>query len=332
MFHEWYDLEEWVSTDPTFTPGDLARLLQGTDASQNVCIMHKAVPELMVIGPPKTGTTSLCAALRYTPSAMYPESVQKHWGNEEFPARWKEGHFFDERILNPYAMYDYGPCDKSVRRITVEGAARYANDPTVPGAIRRAYGPVSGQIKFVYIIRDPLPRLLSQINHGKSHDWCSSYKHLSFEQICQKIVRGYAADWFGARTSCGDTVEGSMYANHIQRYFSHFESSQFRVIPFKFVTEPGEGGRPAKPVAQEIWEQLGARGLPPPNIHTNQRSRTTPAHLLTEGTLDAINAWFDRVTGPRVIAELLAPSEATLWGLEGDRGVANVAQWIGKNW
>lgn len=337
--HITYNLGEWEKTVPIFKPLERFALLQHTDGNENLCMEGHFVPELLIIGGIKASTTTLCMGLRYTPSAMFPLSRAQWINDTKSPAYWKEGHFFDfhhkQGVM--YMAKNYPVCDKHVRKIAVDGSARYSVDPFVPRVIYFFYRNLSPRLKFVFLLRDPLNRLHSHYHHGKEQDWCPDFRIMSFKQIIQSVLKGNWRAWTGSTSNrrgegCGDVLEASLYTHHIANYFHVFQPNQFTFIPFLYNVAPGKDGRPRESPAKIIWESMGAKGRDPPLFHANDRTHLSLTQELSASLIKAMRFWFETRTGPKLIAKQLVYSRAILYGYKGLQNIDSIAAWIRTNW
>lgn len=331
--------------------------LEGTDPSDNLCMNNALVPEVFVIGAPKTGTTTFCEGLRYTPSARFPISVNHRVNDSSRPALWKEGHYFDfyaksgGKVLmhsDFVSVEASGVCPRKSRLFAVDGSARYSVDPAVPPLIAEWYGEHTPRLKFVYMIREPVQRLLSHYHHAYEQHWCMELNMMTFRTVAHRILRGLGHEWVYPETGpkgekpakddpafayCRDFVEGSLYTNHLKRYFKYFSPSQFMIIPFKFMSSPGEIGTIYEAPSQFLWKKLGAKGLDVPYLHANKRHHKALDEHLDETDQTELRRWFGERTGPPKIAALLANTDANLWGFKGSPADADsIAAWVRTNW
>lgn len=340
-----YNRTDWVETLPAFTPEQVSRLTRGTDGSLNVCLEGHLVPEVLVIGAMKAGTTSFCTALAYSPSMDFPR-----WDGrtDNRSAAGKEGNYFDEHFDMgvPFMTKDFGLCDQTMRKVAVDGTARYSNDQNVPRHLVSWYGPLSKRVKLVLLMREPLARMHSHYHHGRRvWIWCHDFRQMWFREIVTTILSGseLAGHWMGGTLIdvrncrwCHDFIEGSLYTNSIGRYFEYFAPSQFTFIPFLLQADEALRGNAPHP-AQTLWDKLGVNGLPPPNTHTNNGHHSSLEHDLTLDQIAAMREWFAERTSPRMIAELLAGTDADLYAFESvfpgqPRDIDTVAQWIKGYW
>lgn len=108
----------------------------------------------LIIGAMKSGTTSLFEYLAAHPAVA--------------PARVKEPHFFADadRVrggLKAYReLWDWRP---GVHQVGLEASTSYAMLPDRRGIPERVVGFADTEFRFIYIMRDPVERMASQLRH-----------------------------------------------------------------------------------------------------------------------------------------------------------------------
>lgn len=108
----------------------------------------------LIIGAMKSGTTSLFEYLAAHPAVA--------------PARVKEPHFFADADrarggLEAYReLWDWRP---GVHELGLEASTSYAMLPDRPGIPERVEGFADTDFRFIYIMRDPVERMVSQLRH-----------------------------------------------------------------------------------------------------------------------------------------------------------------------
>jgi len=105
------------------------------------------LPNFLIIGAAKAGTTSLHAYL-----ALHPEIHM---------SRHKELAFFDDRLRWSKGLDWYKSHFDSSYRVNGEASPQYTIHPTVAGVPERIKD-VLGSPKLIYIVRDPIDRMLSE--------------------------------------------------------------------------------------------------------------------------------------------------------------------------
>ena len=115
-----------------------------------------------IIGAMKSGTTSLFEILSQHPQVC--------------PSKIKEPDYFtkdsDENSHEDYLSL-WGWRD-STHSIALESSVAYTKEPYITGVPERINGAKLGQYRFIYMLRNPLTRIESQVRHGLFAGWGKS--------------------------------------------------------------------------------------------------------------------------------------------------------------
>jgi hypothetical protein len=122
---------------------------------------------LMIIGAMKAGTTSLFDMLQHHP--------------EICPSKVKEPEFFSKKQRHDLKVLDYSELfdfDPSIHKYAMEGSTGYTKYPKMANVPERIEQ--SGlQPKFIYIVRHPIKRIVSNLNFWKNHpNWSDPMSNL----------------------------------------------------------------------------------------------------------------------------------------------------------
>lgn len=109
-----------------------------------------ALPNLVVIGAQKCGTTSLHHYL-----GLHPEIGM---------SRKKELHFFSAHLNGDRGESWYRSWFDPTRRVRGETSPGYTNFPVIPGVPERMHALVP-DARLIYLVRDPVERTLSHYHH-----------------------------------------------------------------------------------------------------------------------------------------------------------------------
>ncbi|HWO81095.1 sulfotransferase domain-containing protein [Gaiella sp.] len=200
---------------------------------------RRPLPDFLVIGAQKAGTTALYAYLRWHPGIAGPS--------------WKEVSFFDRHWWRGEAWYRGQFPLRAGERLVGEASPSYLFHPLAP---ERARSLVPGA-KLVALLRDPVDRAYSQYQH----EVALGREPLSFEDALaaedERLVgeverliadpRAFSRAWWDHTY----TARGR-YAEQLERWLEAFPSEQLLVVRTEDL-----GERPAETYAS-ILAFLGA--------------------------------------------------------------------------
>jgi hypothetical protein len=200
---------------------------------------RRPLPDFLVIGAQKAGTTALYAYLRWHPGIAGPS--------------WKEVSFFDRHWWRGEAWYRGQFPLRAGERLVGEASPSYLFHPLAP---ERARSLVPGA-KLVALLRDPVDRAYSQYQH----EVALGREPLSFEDALaaedERLVgeverliadpRAFSRAWWDYTY----TARGR-YAEQLERWLEAFPSEQLLVVRTEDL-----GERPAETYAS-ILAFLGA--------------------------------------------------------------------------
>lgn len=178
----------------------------------------RPLPDFLIIGAARAGTTSLYEYLQASPGFA--------------PARRKETHFFD-------TLYNWGPL---VYRHFFPLSARRSGIKTADGTPAPLYYPelpprivdMLPEALFIALLRDPVERAYShhQLNYRRG------YETLGFEDaLAAEESRLASGESLSVRQHC--YFNRGLYAEQLQRWYRHVEPSRIMVLPSeRLFTEP----------------------------------------------------------------------------------------------
>lgn len=340
-----------------------------TPSAANLCMDGRLVPELYVIGAMKSGTTSLVDELVRSKQFVMqrPQTERNQFDMIRIPPgdSWiafdevgfqseKEPHFFDWRYKRPghdkQAWLSLWPkCQNKARQVAAD-CTDQMHFTVVPSRISAFYGHLQSRLKFAVVLRNPLERLQSEFFFLKGNILrdrengiiTPSLEHalptfvtMGFPEYIQKIVQEAPTchqvdDPSQART---DPFCDSHYADQLAKWFSHFDSTQFRIYPMKSITmmKPGEPS-----VAESLWADLGIEGhrIAKP-VHANAGEHGTLLDDLGGNStlLNEITRLLEKRAGADKVAKVLTSYSPYLHDCAGDSSDGNaVAKWLSDNW
>jgi hypothetical protein len=197
-------------TGPHLCPSCAYRGRQGGERSRRTEPSERpALPNLVVIGATKAGTTALHAYLSFHPEIqMAAEKPLNFFLAEDSEARLDEyASFFD--------------ADAPVRG---ESSPRYSYDPHLPGVPQRIRAALP-DAKLIYLVRDPVERALSDYVHTSAL-WEEPPLDRAFAHP-EHPYHPYTAP--------------SRYASQLERYLDAFEREQILVIDQAELLADGRG-------------------------------------------------------------------------------------------
>ncbi|KLU02540.1 sulfotransferase protein [Rhodopirellula islandica] len=112
------------------------------------------LPDFLIIGAMKAGTTTLYRDLYEHPSVFLPESKEPD-------------DLASDDVLSEAGLANYARLFSSAKadQICGEASTSYTKRPRYEGAAERAVRCLGPDVKLIYIVRDPIRRILSQYHH-----------------------------------------------------------------------------------------------------------------------------------------------------------------------
>ena len=213
-------------------PGD--RLAAAAQAS--------AGADVLILGAPKCGTTSLAA---------YLAAHADVWVHP-----LKELHFFDNHWSRGEAWYraQFPPLRQEGCLLRLEATPDYLQHPETPSRVAG----LLPAARLIVVLREPLDRALSWLGHMQAHYGLTGTAegHLLAEQAALQAMTPQARqglDWLHP-----NALTGSLYADQLQRWRAAFPAHQLLVLRFEdLVADP-------ETVLQRVLRflELDAAGLP----------------------------------------------------------------------
>lgn len=210
--------------DPVVAPGRLPALRPAARAVRaayrHVTGPLRRLPDFLIIGAQKSGTTSLYDHLAQHPAVRPSATKEVHYFDREYARgqRWYRGHF---------------ALDARARRsglVTGEATPAYLLFPLAPARARR----LVPDARLVAVLRDPVDRAFSHYQHevAKGHEQCS------FEEALDREAARLAAeeDRQGGGGVLGHALEHhsyltrGRYAEQLERWLEHFAAEQLLVL------------------------------------------------------------------------------------------------------
>jgi hypothetical protein len=158
---------------------------------------HAALPNLIIIGGLKCGTTSIHHYLGLHPDVQMSKP--------------KELNFFVEELAWDLGMDWYRGRFDDRFEVRGESSPHYTNLPRYTGVVERIHQHVP-DAKLLYMVRDPISRILSHWRHATG----AGYETREMEHVLTRDDQSY--------------VTRSMYWMQLQAYLEHFDRDQIEII------------------------------------------------------------------------------------------------------
>lgn len=215
---------------------------------------RRLLPDFLIIGAQKSGTTSLHLALSQHPAVQLAFKREVHYFDWNFDRRleWYRAHFPTRRTR-----------DRSLQRYgefaTGEKSPYYLFDPAVPARVRA----ILPDVKLIVLLRDPVSRAYSHFHQATRR----GIETLSFQEALASEARQVEA---AHRPLAGHPHRRSYlargrYAEQLERWLVHFNREQIHVtLSERFFADPVE-------VVGQIHEFIGVTRVQPRGlIHWGQ--------------------------------------------------------------
>jgi len=195
-------------------------------------VINVTLPNFIVIGAQKAGTTALYRHLEQHPQIyMSPDKEPRYFANEE-----------DRKGLFPYkTLQEYERLFDDVTDESAIGEAStlYLFSKSAPGKIKE----LIPNVKMLCILRNPVERAYSayifRVREGQE-------ERKNFRSVIEDELRMLDS-------GSGESIylERGMYASQLARYFSYFNKDQVRIYLYEdFVNNPGD-------ILADIYSFLG---------------------------------------------------------------------------
>jgi hypothetical protein len=180
----------------------------------------RPLPDFLILGAQKAGTTALYAYLRRHPDLTGPS--------------WKEVSFFDRHWTRGLAWYrgNFPNRARTRGKLVGEASPSYLFHPLAPERVRQ----VVPDARLVALVRNPVDRALSHYNH----EVALGREPLSFgdaldaedERLRGEVERMLADPGYFSREWWSHTYQArGRYAEQLERWLAVFPSEQLLVVP-----------------------------------------------------------------------------------------------------
>lgn len=174
------------------------------------------LPEFIVAGIMKSGTTYLDNLIRRHPQILMPERSMdlSFFDNDEI---WKNGISWYEKAFIPFE-----------EMVGVVGQTS-ADCAFNPGSIERVKNTIPN-VKLIFVIRNPIDRLYSLYWHQVS----MGREIHSFENVIEHESRRVKKDYYNFKMY--SYLARSKYASQFENVYQHFDNKNVMIIPFELLT------------------------------------------------------------------------------------------------
>jgi hypothetical protein len=240
-----------------------------------------SLPDFMIIGAPKCGTTSLFEYLCCHPNLARPTR--------------KEIHYFDENFERGLAWYRRHFPIVEQPQMTGEATTAYLFAKNAPA---RAAALVPNA-KIIAVLRDPVRRVISHYWHNQRHGRVRG----DFESYFREALSpNQERETNQARQFIHYPVQWGFYKEQIERWFDHFPREQFLFIRFEDLASDGAAQ------TRKVFDFLG---LPEAVIDTGTVFNASPSYPVEASDITRRlaevyrkkNAGLDRLIGAQFIWE-----------------------------
>lgn len=218
---------------------------------------ERALPDFVVIGAQKAGTSSLYGQLSAHPSVV--------------PALRKEVHFFDRAPTSLARYRAWFPRRATIERVAVrtgrgitgEATPFYLCHPAVPSRLRAAVP----DARLIAVLRDPVARAISGYHHAvRVGDEARPIEVALDPAAAETLPPASDAAWYDA-AGCPLRLHGylarSRYAEQLERWLTVFPREQLLVLD----SDALRGGRVPDPVLEFLdLPASGATAVPDRNV------------------------------------------------------------------
>jgi len=185
----------------------------------------KSVPDFLVIGTQKAGTTSL-----YNYLIQHPQVIKNK--------SWKEVRYYDvpEHYDQGWVWYlgNFPSKWEKGSRLTLDNSPSYLYFPYIPELIKRDLG----DIKMIAILREPVSRAYSawKMYHsfGTNPDVAPVNQKIADRRSFSEAVQQELTHQLPAGSYSYDYVARGRYVDQLERYFSTFGRDQLLVLESKY--------------------------------------------------------------------------------------------------
>lgn len=255
------------------------------------------LPNFVVVGAPKCGTTSLYQYLRQHPDVYLPAQKELHYFSREELARDTAGPGDANVLLHLCGSREaYRRHYAGVRGETAVGevSPSYFDFPEVAERIRDELGAP----RIIVMLRDPIGKAFSQYMHLVRDGRETLDFHSALLAEAERTRRGWSMIWRYAQSS--------LYAPRLRRYLETFGTDRVRIVIFReFIQSP-------QTALGDLWRFLGVDDTVRPDTSQVFNASSRPRSRLLAAVLGQRNPL-------RSLARAIVPQAARQRVVEGLR-------------
>uniref|UniRef100_A0A914HA25 [heparan sulfate]-glucosamine N-sulfotransferase n=1 Tax=Globodera rostochiensis TaxID=31243 RepID=A0A914HA25_GLORO len=172
------------------------------------------LPNLLILGPQKTGTTALGLFLSLHPNISTNAPISNSFEELQFfggPNYARGVHWYAEQFANA----------SSTISVLFEKSANYFDNPKVPGAVHA----LLPNAKLIVILSDPAQRAYSWFQHMRAHNNSAALRYSAEQLFANETI-----DDEGLTKLRRRCLWPGLYARHIDRWLDHFAPSQLLFV------------------------------------------------------------------------------------------------------
>lgn len=352
---------------------DVAIALLQTSFSKNVnkpsgqtrfCKKGKLVPEFYVLGVQNSATTSFSTDLLKTLQVLpAPGNTPKEWNyfyslNASDEDRWSNSLIAcppsgrlvmtDFSVANIYTI----PLPSDLQWSSSFGFPNHMHlgfKPmetdceawNTPKFIHQFSGHLSGNLKMMIMLREPLARIHSEYYHSKQYSWIEKLTKIPFQKCFGCSANHTFVESFRHNVNLlqqtppqlSDWFWKSFYARQVEEFLKYFDAAQFMFVPMRIYTASQTAD-----FSQDLLQRLdinatGWKAASHLNDHVNKPaldSEMPPTHETRKAYQALMKSENDRLVSVISKAQLGGAWLPEFSGTQGDQ--KDVWSWLESNW
>jgi len=237
-----------------------------------------ALPNLFLLGAPKSATTSLALALSLHPEISVPTMKEPDFFS------WDEEY---KKGLPYFLRTHYQDLETPVR---LDASVTYLASATAPSRIARDLD--TSHHRFILVLRDPVDRTYSNYWECRS----AGFERATFEESINDDAERTDSYWAGRYPQ--SHLAASRYGTHLQRWMSTFPAESFLILRFEEVK--AETARTLHRIYEFAGVDPAAGPLEIPVTNKASDPRWSAVSLVSR-TPEPVKALVRRVAGQRLI-------------------------------